>query len=118
VPNREFLVPSRHPQATQQALAPVYGWHQAIGKPPCNGTDQSELDRLEIVGFLFTKYSCGVPDKFITNWSETDYFVHMVSGRITRHTSDGSWRAVTGDTMSSKSGQTLWSSIWTNVAVC
>lgn len=65
------------------------------------------FNRLEIGGFLFAEYTCGVTDRFITNWSEADYFVHVVTGRKTWHTTDGVVHAAPGDTIFFKKGANI-----------
>jgi len=67
----------------------------------------SSFNRLEIGGFLFAEYTCSLTDRFITNWSETDYFVHVLTGRKTWHTTDGVWRAAPGDTIFFKKGANI-----------
>jgi AraC-like DNA-binding protein len=63
--------------------------------------------KLEIGGFLFAEYTCGVTAKKLPNWTETDYLVHVVTGQKTWHTSDGIWRARAGDTLFFKKGATI-----------
>lgn len=63
--------------------------------------------RLEIGGILFAEYTCGLTDKLLPNWTETDYLVHVVTGKKTWHTSDGVWQAKPGDTLFFKKGATI-----------
>ncbi|HET7626396.1 MAG TPA: hypothetical protein VFM25_14150, partial [Verrucomicrobiae bacterium] len=49
--------------------------------------------KLEINGFLFAEYTCGVTVKKLPNWTPTDYLVHVVTGKKTWYTPDGVWRA-------------------------
>jgi AraC-like DNA-binding protein len=60
--------------------------------------------KLEINGFLFAEYTCGVSEKKLPNWTQTDYLVHVVSGKKTWHTPDGVWCANPGDTLFFKKG--------------
>ncbi len=60
--------------------------------------------KLEIAGFLFAEYTCGVTAKKFPSWTETDYLVHVVTGKKTWHTPDGVWRAQPGDTLFFKKG--------------
>ncbi len=60
--------------------------------------------KLEIGDFLFAEYTCGVTDTKLPLWTETDYFVHVVTGKKTWHTPDGVWRAKPGDTLFFKKG--------------
>lgn len=63
--------------------------------------------KLEIGDFLFAEYTCGVTEKKIPAWTETDYFVHVVTGKKTWHTSDGVWQANPGETLFFKKGATM-----------
>lgn len=63
--------------------------------------------KLEIGDFLFAEYTCGVTAQKLPNWTETDYLVHVVTGRKTWHTTDGIWRANPGDTLYFKKGATI-----------
>jgi len=63
--------------------------------------------KLEIGDFLFAEYTCGVTARKLPNWTETDYLVHVVTGRKTWHTSDGVWRANPGDTLFFRKGATI-----------
>jgi AraC-like DNA-binding protein len=63
--------------------------------------------KLEIGDFLFAEYTCGVTAKKLPSFTETDYLVHVVTGRKSWHTSDGVWRARPGDTLFFKKGATI-----------
>jgi AraC-like DNA-binding protein len=63
--------------------------------------------KLEIGGLLFAEYTCGVSAEKLPAWTETDYLVHVVTGKKTWHTSDGIWRARPGDTLFFKKGATI-----------
>ena len=63
--------------------------------------------KLEIAGLLFAEYTCGVSAKKLPNWTETDYLVHVVTGKKTWHTPDGVWKARPGDTLFFKKGATI-----------
>jgi len=64
-------------------------------------------NRLEIGDILFAEYTCGAPEKLLPNWTESDYLVHVVTGKKTWHTSDGIWKANPGDTLFFKKGATI-----------
>jgi AraC family transcriptional regulator, exoenzyme S synthesis regulatory protein ExsA len=74
--------------------------HEAVRTNP-------SYNKLEIGGFLFAEYTCGVTAAKLPNWTETDYIVHVVTGRKTWHTADGVWRANPGDTLFFKKGATV-----------
>jgi AraC-like DNA-binding protein len=61
-------------------------------------------NKLEIGEFLFAEYTCGTNGRLLPNWTEKDYFVHVVTGKKTWHTSDGVWTAYAGDTLFFKKG--------------
>ena len=64
-------------------------------------------NKLEIGGFLFAEYTCGVTAKKLPNWTDTDYFVHVVTGKKTWHTADGAWLASPGETLFFKKGAAI-----------
>src|SRR5262245_20936653 len=63
--------------------------------------------KLEIGDFVFAEYTCGVTETKLPLWTQTDYFVHVVTGRKTWHTPDGAWLAKPGDTLFFKKGATI-----------
>jgi AraC-like DNA-binding protein len=63
--------------------------------------------KLEVGGMLFAEYTCGETNRLLPNWTETDYFVHVVTGRKTWHTTEGIWTAHPGDTLFFKKGATV-----------
>ena len=63
--------------------------------------------KLEIGDFLFAEYTCGVTAKKLPSFTETDYLVHVVTGKKSWHTSEGVWRARPGDTLFFKKGATI-----------
>ncbi len=67
----------------------------------------SSYNKLEIGEFLFAEYTCGTNGRLLPNWTEKDYFVHVVTGKKTWHTSDGVWSARAGDTLFFKKGANI-----------
>jgi AraC family transcriptional regulator, exoenzyme S synthesis regulatory protein ExsA len=63
--------------------------------------------KLEIGGMLFAEYTCGATDKKLAKWTETDYLVHVVTGKKTWHTSDGVWKAQPGETLFFRKGAAI-----------
>src|SRR5215510_4392619 len=63
--------------------------------------------KLVIGDFLFAEYTCGAPEKLLPLWTETDYLVHVVTGKKTWHTADGVWKVSPGETMFFKKGATI-----------
>ena len=64
-------------------------------------------NRLEVGGFLFAEYTCGITAKKLANWTDTDYLMHVVTGKKTWHTIDGVCRANPGETLFVKKGATI-----------
>jgi len=64
-------------------------------------------NKLEIGDFLFAEYTCGAATKKLPNWTETDYLVHVVTGKKTWHGLDRVWKASPGDTLFFKKGATI-----------
>ncbi|MEZ0389322.1 MAG: helix-turn-helix transcriptional regulator [Verrucomicrobium sp.] len=63
--------------------------------------------KLEIGEFLFAEYTCGANTRLLPNWTEKDYFVHIVTGLKTWHTADGTWEVCPGETLFFKKGATI-----------
>jgi AraC family transcriptional regulator, exoenzyme S synthesis regulatory protein ExsA len=64
-------------------------------------------NKLEIGDFLFAEYTCGITAKKLANWTDTDYLIHVVTGKKTWHTADGVCRANPGETLFVKKGATI-----------
>ena len=62
------------------------------------------FNRLEVGDLLFAEYTCPLETDLFEVWSDHDYLVHVVSGRKTWHTSDGSWTVTDGETLFFKKG--------------
>ncbi len=65
------------------------------------------INKLEVGGFLFAEFTCGVGDEKIGIWAETDYFVNVVTGKKTWYTSEGTWPAKRGETLFFKKGAAI-----------
>jgi AraC family transcriptional regulator, exoenzyme S synthesis regulatory protein ExsA len=65
------------------------------------------IHKLEIGDFLFAEYTCGLGVEKVGHWAHTDYLVHVVTGRKTWHTPDGSWVANPGETWFFKKGAAI-----------
>ncbi|MCU0778476.1 MAG: AraC family transcriptional regulator [Akkermansiaceae bacterium] len=66
--------------------------------------DDPSYNKLEIGDLLFAEYTCGLSDGKLGLWTHSDYLVHVVSGRKTWHTADGTWEAKPGETLFFKKG--------------
>lgn len=62
------------------------------------------FNRFEIGELLFAEYTCPLEAKLFGIWTEHDYLVHVVAGRKTWHTPDGSWTVGEGQTLFFKKG--------------
>lgn len=65
-------------------------------------------NRLEIGDFLFVEYTCGTSEEKVPLWAETDYLMHVVTGKKTWHTVEGVCKASPGETLFVKKGATIW----------
>jgi AraC-like DNA-binding protein len=61
-------------------------------------------NRFEIGKLLFVEYTCPIRDDYACVWTQTDYLVHVLSGKKTWHTPEGTWEGVKGDTLYVKKG--------------
>jgi AraC-like DNA-binding protein len=64
-------------------------------------------NKLEIGDFLFAEYTCGVTAEKLGFWTDTDYFLHVVTGAKTWHMPDGIFRANPGETLFIKKGANI-----------
>ncbi len=64
-------------------------------------------NKLEIGDFLFVEYTCGASEEKLPLWTETDYLMHVVTGKKTWHTIDGVCVAKPGETLFVKKGATI-----------
>jgi AraC-like DNA-binding protein len=53
---------------------------------------------------LFVEYKCPIEDDSAGVWTPTDYFVHVLSGKKTWRTTQGTWTAEIGQTLFIKKG--------------
>lgn len=61
-------------------------------------------NKFEIGELLFAEYKCPLDEKFVGVWTKSDYLVHVISGKKTWHTTNGSWTAESGQTLYFKKG--------------
>jgi hypothetical protein len=53
-----------------------------------------------VVGeLLFVEYKCPIEQEAAGVWTSMDYFVHVLSGKKTWRTTDGTWTAEKGQTL-------------------
>lgn len=63
--------------------------------------------KFEIGDLLFAQYTCPLEQDETGIWTTMDYVVHVISGRKTWRTIDGSWEARTGDTLFFRKGTAI-----------
>jgi AraC family transcriptional regulator, exoenzyme S synthesis regulatory protein ExsA len=69
-------------------------------------TDPS-FHKLEIGDLLFAEYTCPIGQDKLRVWTHSDYLVHVLSGRKTWHTGDGTWIGQAGDTLFFRKGAAI-----------
>lgn len=69
--------------------------------------NSTNYNKFEIGEILFAEYKCPLEEKHVGIWTKTDYLVHVVSGKKTWHTTNGSWSAETGQTLYFKKGAAI-----------
>lgn len=68
---------------------------------------KDHYNKFEIGGLLFAEYKCPLEEKFVGIWTHTDYLVHVVSGKKTWHTTEGSFTAEAGQSLYFKKGAAI-----------
>lgn len=68
---------------------------------------KNHYNKFEIGGLLFAEYKCPLEEKFVGIWTHTDYLVHVVTGKKTWHTTDGSFPAEAGQSLYFKKGAAI-----------
>lgn len=68
---------------------------------------RDHYNKFEIGGLLFAEYKCPLEEKFVGIWTHTDYLVHVVTGKKTWHTTDGSFAAEAGQSLYFKKGAAI-----------
>ncbi len=67
----------------------------------------NNYNKFEIDGLLFAEYKCPLEEKFVDVWSHIDYLVHVVTGKKTWHTTQGSFLAEAGQSIYFKKGAAI-----------
>jgi AraC-like DNA-binding protein len=68
---------------------------------------KNHYNKFEIGGLLFAEYKCPLEEKLVGIWTHTDYLVHVVTGKKTWHTTDGSFTAEAGQSLYFKKGAAI-----------
>jgi AraC-like DNA-binding protein len=61
--------------------------------------EDPSFNKLEIGDVLFAEYTCPIGEEKLGLYAPMDYMIHVISGKKTWHTSDGSWTAESGETI-------------------
>ena len=62
------------------------------------------FNKFAVGELLFVEYKCPIEQEAAGVWTPMDYFVHVLSGRKTWRTAEGSWTLEKGDTLFFKKG--------------
>jgi AraC-like DNA-binding protein len=62
---------------------------------------------MDLGDLLFAEYTCPLEDKRFGLWTQTDFLVHVVSGKKIWHTTNGSYSAESGQTLYFKKGAAI-----------
>ena len=65
------------------------------------------FNKFEVGELLFVEYKCPIEQEAAGVWTPMDYFVHVLSGRKTWRTVDGTWTAQRGETLFFKKGAAI-----------
>lgn len=65
------------------------------------------FNKLAIGDLLFAEYTCPIEADYAGVWVPTDYMVHVISGKKTWRTTDGSWSAEAGETLYIRKGSAI-----------
>ena len=63
--------------------------------------------KLEIGDLLFAKYTCPVGSAKLDHWTQSDFLIHVLSGKKIWYTSDGTWNSQAGDTLYFRKGASI-----------
>ena len=65
------------------------------------------FNKFEVGELIFVEYTCPLEDESSATWSHSDYVVHVLSGKKTWRTSEGSWSVSKGQTIYVKKGAAI-----------
>jgi AraC-like DNA-binding protein len=65
------------------------------------------FNKLEIGDLLFAEYTCPIGSPKLDHWAQSDFLVHVLSGKKIWHTIDGNWNSETGDTLYFRKGASI-----------
>ncbi len=65
------------------------------------------FNKFTVGELLFVEYKCPIDQDVAGVWTPSDYFIHVLSGRKTWRTTDGTWTAEKGQTLFFKKGAAI-----------
>jgi AraC family transcriptional regulator, exoenzyme S synthesis regulatory protein ExsA len=69
--------------------------------------DDLHFNKFSVGELLFVEYKCPIEQDVTGVWTPMDYFVHVISGKKTWRTTDGSWTLEKGQTLFFKKGAAI-----------
>lgn len=69
--------------------------------------DNLHFNKFSVGELLFVEYKCPIEQDVAGMWTPMDYFVHVVSGKKTWRTTEGSWTLEKGQTLFFKKGAAI-----------
>jgi len=81
-------------------MTPMMNMYEAI-------RENLHFNKFTVGELLFVEYKCPIEEEAAGVWTPMDYFVHVLSGRKTWRTTDGTWIAEKGQTMFFKKGAAI-----------
>ena len=69
--------------------------------------DNLHFNKFSVGELLFVEYKCPIEQDVAGVWTPMDYFVHVVSGKKTWRTTEGSWTLEKGQTLFFKKGAAI-----------
>jgi hypothetical protein len=78
-------------------MTPMMNMYEAI-------RENLHFNKFTVGELLFVEYTCPIEDEAAGVWTPMDYFVHVLSGRKTWRTTEGTWTLERGQTLFFKKG--------------
>ena len=81
-------------------MTPIMNMYETI-------RDNLHFNKFAVGELLFVEYKCPIEQDVAYVWAPMDYFVHVLSGKKTWRTTDGTWIAEKGQTLFIKKGASV-----------
>ena len=91
------MVKRRSAGAGEGSIAPMMNMYATI-------RDNLHFNKFAVGELLFVEYKCPIEQDAVGVWTPMDYFVHVLSGKKTWRTTEGSWTLGQGGTLFFKKG--------------